>query len=563
VDRVTGAPLPGAAFRYALEGAPFAYADDAGRYATRVSAGSEHHLYVTHEGYASLHWIWEVTDPDARHPPTVPLLPLSSIVGRVEDPEGRPLEGVPVFAASERGGGSIAEVPREVREAHGLTGRARERASSSASTDADGRFVLEVLPLESPYTLRANREGLAPCRSSPVLVAIPGERVDVALVCEQAAVVYGHVTQNGEPMRWGHLSALAPDGSYLGRGGTDGNGDYRMDRLAAGDVIVRVEGAADPPVEARLTVEAGQEYRQDFDWDEIRGRITGRVTHEDGRPAVAVPVWAQGDSGATETDATGAYELAVAPGPLYTVSVMGPFTRSVEGVAAGDENIDFVLPTVGTLNIQLVDADTREPLRLASDETRHRWLSWRAPGDALFQRVSRPALDVEGVVELELPVGEVELSLHLERVGYAARKVTLPVRDEPDPEPVPVLLQGGHSMRLRFVPDEAASGSTFPEFARVFVLEDSERGLLRGPFPDREASPYKWDADVDAWVGDPGLFERLVHAGSTTVVELTGLSAGHYTLLPFGADVRFTPATFDMPRPEDTVLEVRWSSGPR
>ena len=168
VDRVTGAPLPGAAFRYALEGAPFAYADDAGRYATRVSAGSEHHLYVTHEGYASLHWIWEVTDPDARHPPTVPLLPLSSIVGRVEDAEGRPLEGVSVFAANERGGGSIAEVPEEVREAHGLTGRARERASSSASTDADGRFVLEVLSLESPYTLTANREGLAPCRSSPV-----------------------------------------------------------------------------------------------------------------------------------------------------------------------------------------------------------------------------------------------------------------------------------------------------------------------------------------------------------------------------------------------------------
>jgi len=566
IDRQTGAPLPGAEVRSYRGAPPFATADDDGLVALRVTEGEMRSFHVSHEGYASLGWTWSVKDPDPALPPELALAPLAFIDVRIESPDGSPIEGVATGLRNEAILFGEPEVPGDVREIHRLTGAARDHAPPGDESDANGHVLRSVVPLETPYTLKTYGKGYAPSSSEPVLVSQPGDRVGVVIVCQLAAIVEGLVERNGEPRPYVQIEARRSDGSFLSRGYSDEDGRYRIDRLEAGEVQLTVEDSGDPPQQATLTVEGGQEYVQDFVWTEIEAPIRGVVLRADGSPARDVLVFARsevkdtGDSTRTADD--GGFELAVTPGHVYEVTARDVQSRSVEGVAPGAEDVEIVLPLMGTLAIQLVDADTRQPVRAERSHGFGRWLNWRKPGEELFRPTHRAAVDVEGIAELTLPVGDAELSIHLEREGYAARRVTLPVATVEDPTPVPVLLQHTPTVQLRLRADPPRD-EVRPDGCLLFALADSERSLLRGPFPEQGGPSNHRINGVNMWMEDFGMMERLLRVDAEGLVELRGLPSGRYTLLAFGDDVRFDPPTFDLPLAGDEPLEVRWSlTGP-
>lgn len=244
-----------------------------GRFVLRdLARGERVDVEVKHAGY---------TDGGAQgvelpqeEPLTVVLQPASTLSGVVLAAGGEPLQAQVMIVGEPQ------------------TGQPFSRTVSRATSDEDGRFVLEdVAP--GRLTLSATARGYQSYEQSGVVVEPGEDRDDLRVVMQPGAVITGHVTDAGGAPLPGASVSLLDSGQRFGFGSsqsatTDADGLYRMDGVAPGEHSL----AADHPQQVRavrdLTVTLG-DNRLDFRLE--RGlSVSGRVVDAGGAPVAGARV---------------------------------------------------------------------------------------------------------------------------------------------------------------------------------------------------------------------------------------------------------------------------------
>lgn len=348
----------------------------------------------------------------------------------------------------------------------------------------------------------------------------------------------------------------------------DENGRYLISNVEPGPVLVRVafgqsKCIPDPPM---VVAVAGETVEHDISWSEELLSIRGTVRHADGTPATGEMVRAGGRASGgvgrsfqAEVASDGTYELRVVPDLVYRVRCMredavGVFTTKPD-VQAGSENVDLVLPAVGKVRLDPVDARTGRRVIL----THSGWysLAWRRSGAEQFTRVAQP-MDGDPI-ELTLPVGSVDSSVFPSGDGYAPRQLlSVPVLGSTgEPPLVEIALDPGVACKLQLKGDVPARLYQEP---RLILLLHEEQDA-RGPFEQRQSSHDRIQG-LNVWLGEPGLRQQAVHFDRTRgAAFVEGLRPGRYRLQAFPADLRFEPEEFLLdPEAESRVtVELRCS----
>jgi Carboxypeptidase regulatory-like domain len=346
---------------------------------------------------------------DWRH--EVRLGPGGTVIVRVQDSEGRPVQGARVQH----------EGPGGAQVAFAMSG------SGPPTTDAEGEIVFENLePGRHAFRPGASEDGAVAFNAGGAAVSVvqrvrggaAAKRSDdwvevelaagavetVTLTAKSRGGLSGHVTEAGVSLAGATVALVDADASgdaLAGlpglRGGdpevrTNGSGEYRLDDLEVGDYTLRVTHPAramayDVPVEI---VEGQGELDVDLPVSLVRGRVTG----PDGKPLAGVRVQAERNEGGprrvmrqvvfmtdggdahggildgsgsfepVRTDADGLYELrGVQHDVDLVVKASGdgvqPGSSKPVRLAAGEivEGIDIALEAGGTLPVAVERAD--------------------------------------------------------------------------------------------------------------------------------------------------------------------------------------------------------------
>ncbi|MCP3913950.1 MAG: hypothetical protein GY711_00160 [bacterium] len=159
--------------------------------------------------------------------------------------------------------------------------------------------------------------------------------------------------------------------------------------------------------------------------------------------------------------------------PYFVYTLHGDVFAARHDVVAPCSGIELALPELGKLRLELVDATSREAI-----ETNNLYrgaFAWRARGESGYQ-LARPMEVAPGQVELELPIGELDLVVCLAARGYVPTPV-LHVDVIQDGEPATVVeLTRGVDLKLRLSGDEPF-GDEHRKHA-YFVLDASHRAAL-------------------------------------------------------------------------------------
>lgn len=344
-----------------------------------------------------------VVAPDAIMPPAAPLgkPTVPTLLGRVLGPDGAPIAGAHVLAAT--GADGFAPVPLDIEiEARSKAGR----KARACTTDAEGRYRFEGLE-KGKLRLSARAHGFVLRQEDRWTVEGAPEQTLPDLRLAAAAIVSGKVVDRaGAPI--GGAAILAslsqPTGkqnvSFPGRGiplaTTAADGSFRVDELAPGPfrLLVDAPGFRVHEEEGR-TGRAGEQRPAIVIVLEPGMEIAGIVRAEQGLPAV-VRVTARLTGAATPGDDPSDPDDAPAPGgdvrarhafcdaegrfvvhgvkPLssYRLSVTVPgsepetWKRAVGAESAvaqaGQRGVEIAWKPETALVFQVVDAETKEPL---------------------------------------------------------------------------------------------------------------------------------------------------------------------------------------------------------
>lgn len=568
VDRQSGEPLQGAEIRRYVRGEAFAHVDGSGRFTMRLSASADHaSIAVVHPDYCPLQWSWTGDDIVPGLAPRLPLERPAWIEARIVDADGAPVEGVGVYASQE--GFPSEPLAQETLEAFGVPGRATDQDPSDARAPLDdlpGAVAVPVIPSEKDYTLHAWHADYVSAESGPLELRSPDSRASVELVLYQGGSIVGRVTRNGEPLDYAEVRCVDPAGGYLGRNHTSEKGEFRLENVRVGEVTLSVrESHFDVLYEAELTVEAGLELVHDVALEAALDTLEGSVTWVGGAPAVDRGVYARvtGDpvwkpASHTQTDEAGAFVIEVPAGELYDVSVehVGDVERS--SVPAGSHGVDFVLPLLSTLTLELRDVSTGEPVQGEGSRDFNRWLSWREPGAARY-RGTHADIDIHGRAEVKLPVGAVDLAIDLVSDGYVPLRLPgVAVPEVPSAHPVEVFLERGAELGFQFIDASTGEGAR-PADHLVYAVPEGKRDLIRQPVGDELSHRIN---GVRVVIQDPELNGRRLPLSGKGTAEQQALEPGRYLLMVFPPDLALEPAAFTIPRvgggAEVEPLEVRW-----
>lgn len=253
-----------------------------------------------------------------------------TVIGRVEDPDGRPITGFGVQLESE-----------ERSSGPSYYGPARPFG------DAEGRFRLDdVVP--GPHVLEVTAAGFSRAVVADVAVTA-GETTDVGLVrLDHGAALSGTVVdESGAPVPGAELrlQAAARDSYWARQTARSGiGGAYRLEGLEPGRVglLAQHRDYADELIEG-IEIAPGQ-GEISLDVVLVRGgRIEGRIRRRDGQPIAGVPVTFMRDETGSlsfstltrnlmSTDADGRFFFAsVLPGRTV-VQVFARSGSTLEGV---------------------------------------------------------------------------------------------------------------------------------------------------------------------------------------------------------------------------------------
>ena len=616
VDHHSGEPLSGVQARGAW-GRKRTHSDADGLFSLPWTPGRDINLDLEHPGYADVRWNWLPDHDDLRDrliegepAARVPMQSLCWVTGEVRDTQGNAVAEAWVFASNPaferrsleignvaREGSTRFRLPREGRlpkaseagpglharfdgnprvsvrhEAEMLHSRGGHHVTLSdarrpilgVQTDAAGRFAVPLLAEAQPYQLLACHDAYLPGRSKPFLVPPEGLQEPLSLVLQSGAIVQGNIRRNGEawPNVWVEWRQTATGGRGVCE--PDGEGRYRLTGIPPGTIRIglldRFDGSVPDP--ATLSVELGEEYELDFGWEEPTGPISGRITDHQGNPVAGARVHAHPDRGWAhqnwcETDAEGRYELQVpVDESQYVYLNRDPVRRQRSHVMAGTEGVDFVLPAMGTARVQLVHADTGEPLRDLNASAR-RSLAWRESGAGEFRTI-RGSVDVDGILELKVPMPSIDLMLHLRGAGFApVHAHGIPVSDELRPDPTPVELVPGVDVEF-LVRGEGPLNEAALRDSVVLVLEDYQRERIRGPFPMQGSNANYNIGGVHLWVDEPPLLNQRFRGHNGGRELLRGLLPGRYHVQVYPPGLRFSPDVFEV-NPDTTRIELSWS----
>jgi hypothetical protein len=303
---------------------------------------------------------------------------------------------------------------------------------------------------------------------------------------------------------------------------------------------------------AELELADGAAVTADFEWRTELRPITGRVVDPRGEPVAGEGLRAaqrDADGEPRSVHATtrvdGGYELSTFGERAWTVS-LSSVGEELErgGILPGTSGLDFVKPDRGLLRLLLVDEHTGRALSSPSGTSSILW--WSRAGATRFQRCTLRdfgrALRREGLAELELPQGRVDVRVDLSADGYVYRELLgLRVGAEPDAAPLRVELAKGHTLRLRLRAADADEPPV-PHEHTLFA------------FDERDAEAF----DRAVASTDPLLARRRIEPDRAGAALLRGLGPGGLTLRVLPADLELEPTRIDMPSGEDAMVEVVW-----
>lgn len=256
------------------------------------------------------------------------------VSGRVTDGEGAPIAGVSVTIAGQ-----------------------------TTTTDADGRYVIDDVPV-GPHTATIVTPDGYTIVSSPPPLTVPADSEDpitgVDFVLAEDPTVSGVVLANGSGVAGVTVTASGPGGIVLTTV-TGATGAYSFPRLDAGVYEITVatpDGYVAAGATTRTeTVATADVPNVDFELARLGG-LSGVVRTDAGAPVAGAVITVETDGGALQltTDADGAYGLGDLPPGTYRLTitpptgttVVGPATLTVVVTAAGETFVDqdFTLAAV-------------------------------------------------------------------------------------------------------------------------------------------------------------------------------------------------------------------------
>lgn len=555
VDRQTGAPIPGAVARRSHRTPVLAHAEADGLLTTDVAAGEALRLHIEADGYFPASWQWTVPDGDLPQP-MLPLVRSARVLGRVTDLSGRPVvAGVGVRFGSPVGG-PYADEASDPR-LHAVPGTFSDALSGASTTsDEQGHFELDVCAGVAGQHVVAALPDCVSASSGDLSSLQPGETRRITLVLVVGGIVQGVAHRNGEPMRSGYVFCR---GAATVQGWVNDEGRYELRGLTPGRVELLLRLGLSTPVLQAVAVDvvAGERVDCDFDWRSEA--ITGRVTTTAGAAVAGAFVQAylpdrESDVIAgTRTNADGTYQLDVPRGRYAVTAGRANGRHGRRAVSPPATGVDFVLPAAGRLRLRFVDAGTRRPVLLGSAAFR---IAWRIPGEPAFRTYLGDS-DVAGLLELELPVGAVDIACHVSHLGYVpCVRLGLAVTATEPPNDVQIELARGAQVHL-VVRGPTPFGDEQRAEHVLFLLEDRQLASVRGPLPPTDPA-VNWSGNgVHLWLGDPGLMNQVPEFDESGRATLPGLAPGRYRLAAFPDDLVFEPATFPVGE-TDTHVELRW-----
>jgi Carboxypeptidase regulatory-like domain len=189
------------------------------------------------------------------------------VPGRIVDPEGRPVSGARVSA------GIVGVAPSDVIDSYDPC----PQTGPSASTDAEGRFVLESIA-QGVFGVWASAEGFLPYAREEDLGGASGLR-NLDIVLQRGASLAGQIrTRTGAPAPGVEISVSCPGGGTRKSTGPDGR--YRLVGLPPGGTCrLSVGGGRFDPVEATVEIKAAENHLDLqvglAETQQVRGRVVG------------------------------------------------------------------------------------------------------------------------------------------------------------------------------------------------------------------------------------------------------------------------------------------------
>jgi RNA polymerase sigma factor (sigma-70 family) len=320
-------------------------------------------------------------------PPTIHLLPVGELGGRIRTPDGKPLGGIELRVEKF----NRRDEARDPRQPSYLNVPSSLQAEYTAKTDADGRFRIPGAPIGYQGYAMVTTVGFG----QGVLQAEAGQPADVTL--SPAGAVRIRLTGPGEPAGTkgmtvslntagppGQRAAFIPRASVI----LDGSAEFRVPNLSPGRYQVRVFPA--PRFPARLTSAAEIVVASGTTVDlaatvEPLGRVTGRVIDADtGKGIPKAPIYLQTRAadgrpvsfgGTVETDAEGRFEGYGPAGEWALLSIQSPVDgyapptqAALKAVSQGKLDLakphvfpDLKLRPAATLRVAVVD-DLGQPV---------------------------------------------------------------------------------------------------------------------------------------------------------------------------------------------------------
>lgn len=567
VDRETRSPIVGAALRPHELGEVLGRTDADGRFVLDGGEGRSVHLRIDADGFCPLEWTWVVA-AGAVPVPQLPLTRAARVEGTVTVATERAVHArVTVEPVGRLDSPMVRQWSRDELEAAHVPGDLRDAPMPSATvSDEAGHYVVLVRPSPAPLRAKATSDvtsdGWASGESGELVLAQPGEvaRVDLMLVQVPTGTIRGVVRRNGTPSA-GRLYWSQGERRGHARANTAGAFAMRMVPPGTVEISLRADNGNRIVATASVQVTAGQASEQDFAWEEGEASISGRVTLTNGEPvqARAVQVVERGGGEGCRiyraiTDASGSYQVLVAADTSYRVSVSGPCLRSVDGVLPGSTGVDLVLPETGSLRLRLIDAASGQPVRYRGDGL---WtVSWRESGAGAFQ-VAGATLDDTGLLPLQVPLGTVDVCIDLQDAGYVrCLRNGIAVSKSEHPAEVRIEVEPGVDVRL------AVRGATpfTPAVGKghvLFLLEDGQADLVRGPFADQGGESNARINGVNVWIASQGLIHQMPRLDASARATVRGLAPGRYRLAAFPDDLVFEPSTFEV-GPAGADVELGW-----
>lgn len=501
------------------EAVVIAESDGDGRFAARLSEDTAIRLRVRAAGFAEE----GIEAPDGGGDlGEIVLAEPARLEGIVLDPAGAPHPGVRVTATRQSGSG-----PRVPGDAPRPPPRV-----SSAWSDEEGRFSLEVDDHAGVYTVSAHAAFLLPSAAETV-DAGSAASLRLVLRLRYGAVIEGVVTGIGSSPVDGavvELREVRPPGRSGGTRRvvrTSGGGNFLIAGLEAGSYVLRASAvrhaqAAIPGIELASDESRGVEVRLDPEQ-----RLEGSVIDDRGAPIDSARIGVAEAGGARRSatsDRGGAFVVdRLGRGALdVTVEAPGFLRRRVTGVFAEAGPVEIELRTAYEIGGTVLDQGTETPLREARVLVRPAGSGQDSGGREEWART-----DAEGWFTLRnLDVGEYRLVVTAE--GYIPFEVPeVRVPQLPSEEGLVVLLRAG--ARIRGVVHDGVGAPLPGVQVRAFRLSDE---AAREDRPRRRRGQSMAQARSD----ESGEF------------ALTGLPEGRY-------EVQFEHGEH-LPQTETTLLSV-------